>query len=96
MALSNTERVISRTITEPLNNSAQNTITFRSLWEGLYNNLTLNFRKEKVLSIGKSLQKKTPYQKQNLHSPEIKGKLENCNPGICNMATTYPPCVKGL
>lgn len=62
MALSNTQRVISRTITEALNNSAQNTITFRSLWEGLCNNVTLNFRKEKVLSIRKwkSLQKTLP------------------------------------
>lgn len=94
MPLSNTQRVISRTITEPLNNSAQNTITFRSLWEGLYNNLTLNFRKVKVLSIGKSLQNTLPNVEPT--TPSMKGKVENCNPGIRNMTTTYPPCLKGL
>lgn len=46
-ALHNTQRVISRTITEPLCNSAQNTITFRSLGERRYNNLAPNFKKKK-------------------------------------------------
>lgn len=47
MALSNTQRVISRTITEPSSNSAQNTITFRSLGERKYNNLASNFKEKK-------------------------------------------------
>lgn len=86
MALSNTQRVISRTITEPSSNSAQNTITFRSLRERKYNNLASNFKEKKSVTYREITNNNNKVNVPRTILPKLKSKLGNCNPGICNKA----------